>query len=260
MILIYLRQIWPRFPLVPNMIDALKEILYVNRILIIFSRSKGRRVLRVSSEVTLLFVLYTLDDARVLCVDVEALSWLYFVLGDDDRWHLRCEATCVLTLGDRSALMALMASNKHIRSVNITTCRISLCLLYRRLGLLLTMILAVLIVSAVPHSLLSLDHLQSLLLFKCWWYRISKSYSLSCTCTGIVIIIGGNSILTQSLWILDCCLSLNIPILLMVILGGCLRYQAKDSLGRSNASLDLFFISLDQHHSIIHSVALIKRL
>jgi hypothetical protein len=100
-------------------------------------------------------VLYTLDDARVLCVDVEALSWLYFVLGDHNGWHLGCEAASVLALGDRPILMA---SNKHIRSVEISTCMTTLCLSYSRFWKLLTVIITMLIVSAVPHSLLFLYH------------------------------------------------------------------------------------------------------
>jgi hypothetical protein len=137
------------------MVDTLEEILNVNRILIIFSRSKGW-VLCVSSKVTLLFMLHTLDNTWVLCVNVEALGWLYFVLGDHDGWHLGCEAASVLAFGDRPILMA---SNKHIRSVEISTCMTTLSLSYSRFRKLLTVIITMLIVSAVPHSLLFLYHL-----------------------------------------------------------------------------------------------------
>ena len=141
------------FPLVANVVDTLEEIFNVNRILIIFCGIERSWILGVSSEVTCLGVLHTaLDDARVLCVNVEALSWFNFVLSDDDGWHLCCEATCVLAFGD---LSILVASNKHIGSVKVAPQRASVCLSYSGLWFVLTAI-ACLVLSAVPYSLLPL--------------------------------------------------------------------------------------------------------
>ena len=154
MFLLGVGQICVRFPLVANVVDALEEIFDVNRILVIFCGIEGW-VLGVSCEVTLLCLLHAAwDDPRVLRVNVEALSRFNFVLGDDDGRHLRCEATGVLAFGDRPILVA---SNKHIRSVKVTTKRASLCLSCNRLSFLLAMI-TVLIVSAVPISVLCLCH------------------------------------------------------------------------------------------------------
>ena len=111
-----LAQICVCFPLVADVVDALEEIFNVYRILIIFGRIEAW-VFGIGLQVTCFGVFdAALDDAGMLCVNVEALSWFYFVLGDDDRWHFCGQATFVLAFGDRCVLMA---SDKHIGSVEV---------------------------------------------------------------------------------------------------------------------------------------------
>ena len=94
----------------------------------------------------------------MLCVNVEALSWFYFVLGDDDGWHFCGEAAFVLAFGDRCVLVA---SDEHIGSVEVATQRCSVCLSFKGLRVLLAVI-ALLLASAVLHSLFSMHHLRLL--------------------------------------------------------------------------------------------------
>lgn len=149
MVIVGLAQVCVCFPLVADVVDALEEIFDVDRILIIFCRIEGW-VFGVGLEVTCFGVFHAaLDDAGVLCVNVEALSWFYFVLGDDDGWHFCGEAAFVLAFGDRCVLVA---SDEHIGSVEVATQRRSVCLSFKGLQVLLAVI-ALLLASAVLHSL-----------------------------------------------------------------------------------------------------------
>lgn len=152
MIIIVLAQVCVYFPLVADIVDALEEILDVDRILIIFCRIEGW-VFGVGLKVSCFGVFHAaLDDAGVLGVDVEALSWLYFVLGDDDGRHFCGEATFVLALGD---CCVLVASGEHIGSVEVATHRCSVRLPFKGLRVLVAVI-ALLLASAVLHSLFCL--------------------------------------------------------------------------------------------------------
>jgi len=115
-------------------------------------------VFGVSLEVTCFGVFHAaLDDAWMLRVNVEALSWFYFVLGDDNGWHFRGEATFVLAFVD----YCVLTSDEHVGSVEVATQRASLCLSFKGLSFLLAVI-ALLVISAVLHSLFSMHHLRLL--------------------------------------------------------------------------------------------------
>lgn len=214
------------FPLVADVVDALEEILDVDRVLMIFGRIESW-IFGISCEVAGFGVLdATLDDARVLCVNVEALSWLDFVLGDDDGWHFCGEAAFVLALGDRCVLVA---SDEHIGSVEVATQRRSVCLSFKGLQVLLAVIV-LLLASAVLQSLFCLHRLY--LLFSIASSLITKSDGLSRQHHNITahLILSFSSLrlvviraLQHLLRISHRCLPLDIPTLLM--LGRRLRYQ-----------------------------------
>jgi hypothetical protein len=226
-VVIRLGQIGVRFPLVADVVDALEEIFDVNRILIIFCGIEGR-VLGVSCEVTCFGVFHAaLDDAWVLCVNVVAVSWFYFVLGDDDGWHFCGEATFVLAFGDRCVLVP---SDKHIGTVEVATQRASVCLSLKRLQVLLAVI-TLLAFSAVLHSLSSLHQLRRLTGIDGSLFPEGDSLSRQNHYITTQLLLPSPSI---HLFIICCVLqrlrishhSLPLDISILLILGRRLRYQA----------------------------------